>query len=433
MAIQQTSTRTLQNRTIHRAELKNGLVVLAVENPAADIVSAKLYIRAGGRYESAEQAGLSHLLSSVITKGTDRLSSQQIAERVESVGASMGADAAADYCLMSLKTVSADFVEMLELLAELVRFPSFPEAEVELERRLTLQSIRSMQEQPFAVANTQLRQILYGQHPYAMSSLGTEETMAQLNREALQTYHQTYFRPDNLVISIVGRIDPETAIALVDRSFGDWIRPDRPLPTLDLPMLQSQPARAVTEQDTQQAIVMLGYLAASVQDSDHIVLKLLNTYLGSGLSSRLFVELREKRGLAYDVSAFYPTRVDTSHFVTYIGTAPDNAAIALEGLHHEVQRLHEVLLLPEELQAAKNKLLGQYALGKQTNAQIAQIFGWYELLQLGIDFDQQFQDAVAAVTAEEIQQAVQRHLNQPYLSLVGPGSSLALAEALVLQ
>jgi zinc protease len=433
MPIQHTSTYSLQNRTVHRAVLSNGMVVLAVENPAADIIAAKLYVRAGGRYESAAQAGLSHLLSSVITKGTHRLSSQQIAERVESVGASMGADAAADYCLMSLKTVSADFVEMLELLAELVRFPSFPEAEVDLERKLTLQSIRSMQEQPFAVANTQLRKILYGQHPYAMSSLGTEETMAQLDREALQTYHQTYFRPDNLVISIVGRIDPETAVALVDRCFGDWTNPDVALPPLNLPALQSQPERAITEQDTQQAIVMLGYLAASVREADHIVLKLLNTYLGSGLSSRLFVELREKRGLAYDVSAFYPTRVDASHFVTYIGTAPDNTAVALEGLHHEVQRLHEVLLTPEELQAAKNKLLGQYALGKQTNAQIAQIFGWYELLQLGLEFDQQFQDTVAAVTAEAIQQAVQRYLNQPYLSLVGPESSLELAEALVLQ
>lgn len=402
------------------------MVVLAVENPAADIVAARLYVRAGGRYEPAPQSGLSHLLSAVITKGTDRLSSQQIAERVESVGASLGADAAADYCLMSLKTVSSDFAEMLELLAELVRSPAFPEEEVELEQKLTLQGIRSMQEQPFSVANTQLRQILYRDHPYAKSSLGTEETVVQLDRQALQSYHQTYFRPDNMVISIVGRIDPEEAMALVSRFFGDWQNPASPLPTLTLPTPPLQPERTVTQQETQQAIVMLGYLAASVQDADHIALKLLNTYLGNGLSSRLFVELREKRGLAYDVSAFYPTRLDTSHFVTYIGTAPENAAVALEGLHHEVNRLHETLLTPEELQAAKNKLLGQYALGKQTNAQIAQIFGWYETLNLGIEFDLQFQEAVAAVTAAEIQEAVQRHLGQPYVSLVGPAAATEL-------
>jgi zinc protease len=433
MTIQHTTAHTLQNRTIHRTVLNNGLVVLAAENPAADIVAARLYLRVGGRYEPLAQTGLSHLLSAVITKGTAQMSSQQIAERVESVGASLGADAAADYFLFSLKTVSADFAEMLELLAEIMRSPAFPAAEVELERKLTLQSIRSMQEQPFAVANLQLRQMLYGNHPYGQSNLGTAETVAQLDQTALQQFHQTYFRPDNLVVSIVGRIAPATATALVDRWFGDWPQPEAALPKLQLPTPTPRPQQVITEQDTQQAIVMLGYLAASVQDSDHLALKLLNTYLGSGLSSRLFVELREKRGLAYDVSAFYPTRVDLSHFVAYIGTAPDNAAIALEGLHHEVTRLQETLLSPEELQAAKNKLLGQYALGKQTNGQIAQIFGWYELLSLGLDYDQQFQEAVAKISAVEIQQAVQRYLSQPYVSLVGPASATTLATDLAHQ
>jgi len=287
-----------------------------------------------------------------------------------------------------------------------------------------------MQEQPFSVANAQLRRLLYGQHPYGISTLGTEETVAQLNSQALQSYHQTYFRPDNMVISVVGRIDPMAVAALVDQCFGDWQNPRTDLPQLNLPKIEIQPKHATTQQDTQQAIVLLGYLAASVKERDHIPLKLLNTYLGNGLSSRLFVELREKRGLAYDVSAFYPTRIDSSHFATYIGTAPENAAIALEGLHNEVARLHETLLTPEELQAAKNKLLGQYALGKQTNAQIAQIFGWYEMLNLGLLYDQQFQQQVADVTAAEIQQAVQQHLSQPYISLVGPESATQLAEDL---
>ena len=120
MTIQQTTTEILQNRTLHRSVLANGMVILAVENPAADIVAARVYIRAGGRYEPLGQAGLSNLMASVITKGTQRLSSQQIAEQVEAVGASLGADAAADYCLMSLKTVAADFAEMLTLLAEII-------------------------------------------------------------------------------------------------------------------------------------------------------------------------------------------------------------------------------------------------------------------------------------------------------------------------
>jgi zinc protease len=436
MPVKHSVAHLLQNRTVHRAVLENGIVVLAVENPAADIVAGRIFIQAGGRYESPEQAGLSHLMASVITKGTDRLSSQEIAERVESVGASLGADSASDYYLMSLKTVSTDFAEMLELMAEIMRSPSFPAAEVELERRLTLQGIRSMQEQPFAIANSQLRQMMYQNHPYALPSLGTEETIANLTQADLQRYHATYFRPDNLVFSIVGRIVAEEAISLVDRCFGDWQPPQQDglaivLPLPPSPTLTAYPERVVTVQDTQQAIVMLGYLAVAVNNPDHMALKLLTTYLGNGLSSRLFVELREKRGLAYEVSAFYPTRADVSHFAAYMGTAPDNAAIALEGLRHEVDRLRTTPLTADELQSSKNKLLGQYALGKQTNAQIAQIFGWYETLGLGIDFDEQFQQQVADVTVEAAQAVADRYFIEPYVSIVGSDKAVELAARVV--
>jgi zinc protease len=407
--------------------LPNGMTLLISENPAADIISARFFVRAGSRYEPLAKAGLSHLLAAVITKGTERLNSQEIAERVESVGAGLGTDAAADYCLLSLKTVSSDFGEMLDLVAELMRSPSFPESEVELERKLTLQGIRSMQEQPFAIANVQLRRSMYPSHPYGLPNLGTETTVATLGREDLLDYHQTYFRPDNLIVSIAGRITPEQAIAQVESTFGDWQAPETKLVRQDPVTITPDPQRLVTVQDTQQAIVMLGYLAGAVDSSDYAALKLLTTYLGNGLSSRLFVELREKRGLAYEVSAFYPTRLDTSHFVAYIGTAPENTAIALDGLKQEVDRLCETVLTDEELQSAKNKLLGQYALGKQTNAQIAQTYGWYETLGLGVAFDDLFQQQIAEVTAAAAQTAAQRFLMQPYVSLVGSAIAAELA------
>ncbi len=411
---------------VHRVVLNNGLVVLVIENPAADIVAARIFVKSGSRHELEAEAGLAHLLSTVLTKGTEGRSSQEIAEQVESVGASLGADSATDYFLLSLKTVSADFANILQLAAEILRSPTFPTTEVDLERRLVMQGIRSMQEQPFSIANQQLRQIMYRDHPYALPVLGTEETVSQLDQAKLQRYHQTHFRPDNMVISVAGRIRPEQAIALIEQVFGDWSAPTTedgsvlPLPPLTLPTPAVQPEKVVTVQDTQQAIVMLGYLTASVRQEDYAALKLLNTYLGNGLSSRLFVELREKRGLAYDVSAFYPTRLDASQFVVYMGTAPTNAAIALEGLHAEVDRLCNTTLTPEELQSAQNKLLGQYALGKQTNAQLAHIYGWYETLGLGIGFDHQFQEWVAAVTAEDAQEIASRYFSTaPYVSLVG--------------
>jgi predicted Zn-dependent peptidase len=164
---------------------------------------------------------------------------------------------------------------------------------------------------------------------------------------------------------------------------------------------------------------MLGYLGCEVKHPDYAGLKLISTYLGNGLSSRLFVELREKMGLAYDVSAFYPTRLDKSPFVVYIGTAPENTAIALEGLNREVERLSQIELSLEELQGAKNKLLGQYALGKQTNGEIAQTYGWYETLELGIEFDEQFPEKITQITPEIVQKLAQKYLTNPYISIVG--------------
>ncbi|BAU14621.1 processing protease [Leptolyngbya sp. NIES-3755] len=416
-----------QNRNIHRTVLDNGITVLVTENPSADIIAARLFFKAGTRWEPYDKAGLSHLVAAVMTKGTERHSSLEIAERVESIGASVSTDAASDYFLVSLKTVSADFPEMLMLAGELLRSATFPESEVELERRLALQAIRSQQEQPFTVALDRLRHAMYGQHPYALSGLGTIETVEKLTREDLQTYYQTHFRPDNLTISIAGRITPEQAVSQVEETLGDWKAPLTPRVELNLPIVTPNPTRSAVPQDTQQSIVILGYHAPSIQSNlmeDYAALKLLNTYLGNGLSSRLFVELREKRGLAYEVSAFYPTRLDTSYFVTYMGTAPSNTSIALSGLKTEVDRLCAAPLSEEEIQTAKNKLLGQYALGKQTNSQLAQIFGWYETLGLGVEFDTQFQTAIAQVTAETAQETACRYFGDPYISLLGPADAI---------
>ena len=421
----QTLRSTGHNQTIHRFVLDNGITLLSVENQAADVIAGRIFLKnAGARWDPKEKAGLSHLLAAAITKGTERFSSVEIAEQVESIGASLGADATADYFLISIKTVAADFAQMLKLAGEIMRSPTFPEAEVELEKHLCVQNIRSQQEQPFNVAFNQLRQAMYRDHPYGVSILGTEETVLSLSRAHLQQYHQTYFRPDNLVISISGRLSAEDAVSLAKQVFGDWQIPSISIPTAKLPPLNSQPCQRIDIQETQQSILMLGYLAAAVKSSDYAALKLLSTYLGNGLSSRLFVELREKRGLAYDVSAFYPTRLDRSQFVVYLGTAPENTAIALDGLRTEVDRLCTVELTQEELEAAKNKLLGQYALGKQTNAEIAQVFGWYESLGLGIEFDSQFQETVAQVTPQMAQKVARRYLMEPYISLVGPAAAM---------
>jgi predicted Zn-dependent peptidase len=415
------------NSSIHRTVLPNAIVVLVVENQAADIIAGRIFVRAGSCYEHREKAGLAHLLSSVMTKGCDGLSSLEIAEKVESVGASLSTDAGTDYFLLSLKTVSADFADILTLSGLLLRSPTFPETQVELEKRLALQDIRSQKEQPFNLAFEQMRQAMYQKHPYSMSVLGTETTINSITRADLVEFHQTHFRPDNIVISIVGRITPQAALDLVGEVFGDWPQPAQLRPILDLPAISVKPKSCLKPLNTQQSIVMLGYMGPSVSAPGYAALKLLSTYLGNGLSSRLFVELREKRGLAYEVSAMFSTRLFPASFIVYMGTAPENTSIALEGLRQEVELLCSTELSTDELQTAKNKILGQYALGKQTNGQIAQIYGWYEILGLGIEFDQEFSELIKKVSSKLAMTAANRYLQEPYLSLVGQEEAITTA------
>jgi zinc protease len=408
------------NHPVHRSQLANGITVLTIANPTADIVSGRFFIPAGSRWETPAQAGLAQLLTSVLMKGTERLSALEIADRVESVGAGLGADTTTDYIKLSLKTVKSDLVDIFKLAGEILRTPSFPAAQIELERKLILQAIKSQTEQPFNNAYRQLRTALYGEHPYSRSTLGTATTMGQITRQDLVEYHQTHIRPDRLIISLAGRITPEEAIDLVTEVFGDWKVPETALPILARQDVNTIPQYQVEQQSTQQAIVMLGYLAPAIHDPDCIALKLIDSYLSNGMSSRLFVELREKRGLAYDVSAFYPTRLDTSHFAVYMGTAAANTQVAVSGLRAEVDRLCLETLSAAELQTAKDKLLGQYALGKQTNGQLAQTYGWYELLGLSVDFDRQFSEAIQQLTSAGLQTVADRYLSEPYVSIVSP-------------
>ena len=410
-----------------RTVLDNGIVVLVAENPAADIIATKVFVRAGSCYENREKAGLAHLLSAVMTKGCQGLSSQEIAARVESLGASLSTDAVYDYFVLSMKTITLDFAEIFTLAGQILRSPTFPENQIELEKKIALQDIRSQKEQPFSLAFEQIRQAMYQEHPYAMSVLGNETSMSNLTQSDLQQYHQTHFRPDTTVISIAGRITTDAALKLVTEIFGDWEVPATSPPVLELPEIPIAPKHCRKPFSTQQSIVMLGYMGPSVNTPEYAALKVISSYLGNGLSSRLFVELREKRGLAYEVSAIYSTRLFPASFIVYMGTASENTNVAIQGLHQEVKLLGDCELSPEVIQTAKNKILGQYALGRQTNGQIAQLYGWYETLGLGIEFSDRFPQLIAQVTPQDVLATACKYLQAPYLSLVGPEEIINLA------
>ncbi|NJL99167.1 MAG: insulinase family protein [Synechococcaceae cyanobacterium SM2_3_2] len=419
-------------QALSRHLLANGLRILAAHNPAVDIAVVRLFLPCGSHRDPVGKGGLAHLMSEVLSKGTQRSSSEQIAAQVESLGAAIGTDVTADYFEISLKCIAADLEAMLRLMAEILLEPIFPESEVSRERDLTLQAIQSQQERPFSLAFDQLRQALFPAHAYAFSPLGQQDSVQALQREDLVAFHASHVDPRQAVVAVIGPQSLTDLQAQIEAVFSDWIpSPGLSLDTSEdsvssLSITAGQESQILkTAQDNQQSMVMLGSRGSAVGSADYAPLKLLATYLGNGLSSRLFVELREKRGLAYEVSAFFATRRDPAPFVAYMGTAWSNTVVALEGLQAELYRLTQDPLSADDLARTQRKVLGQYALGKQTNAQIAQVLGWYEILGLGAEFDQIYPSLVQAVTIEQLFEVAQRYLSSPVISLVGPAQALA--------
>lgn len=411
---------------VERIGLSNGIGLVIVPNPVADVVAARCFFRGGSSVERGDRAGVAALMAAVLTKGTHQRSSRDIANEVESLGAGLGAESTPDYFEMSFKCVADDFPRMLALVAEILRQPTFPEREVERERKVAQQALQARRERPFTLAYERVRRELYGPyHPYARSTIGTLQSLADIDRGDLVEYHHTFLQPDRLTIAIAGKIEPDNALRLTDEYFGDWST--TATPAISAPIILPQRDRAIlyeTPQETQQAIVMLGFRGAPALSPDYVSLKVLGTYLGNGSSSRLFVELRDKLGLAYEVTSLYATRCDEAPFLAYLGTTPDNTSVALAKLRHELELLSQAPLQAADVDSAQRKMLGQYALGKQTNDQLAQTLGWYESLGLGVEFDAVFPEAIASVTPERLQAVAQTYLRYPVISVAGPQTVL---------
>ncbi len=406
--------------TPHCQRLPNGIALIITPSNTADIVAGRIFIRAGSYFDPVDRSGTSNLVAALLTKGTTELSAMEIATRIESVGAGVSAEANNDHIEVSFKSVTSDFADILRLVGEIIRNPAFPVEQVTLEKKLVVERIRSQAERPLTLAFQQLRESIYQGHPYARPLLGIASNVMDIERQELVDFHHTYFRPDLVTISIAGNVDLALVERLVDEVFIDWFLPAAPAPAIQHHLIDAPAQRQTLAKDTKQSIVMLGHLSVAATDPDYFALRAIDSYLGSGLSSRLFVELREKRGLAYEVASVFSTKIDRSIFAVYMGTANEKVSMAINGLQGELARLCVARLSEEELADTKTKLLGKYALSKQTNGQLAYIYGWYESLGLGWDFNQTLSSSIEALTTAQIEDVAVKYFDRPYhLSVVG--------------
>ena len=395
------------------------MTVLVREDPGVGVVAASLQVRAGSLFESEATAGLTNFMQRVLVRGTAKRSALAMIEAAEELGGSLDASADVESTEIRGTAIARHWEPLLALVAEAVLEPTFPAAEIERERRLVLGQLRTRADNPFPRAfDTALRD-MYGSHPYAWPPLGRPESVAQMSRDALVAHYRTVYRPDRMVLAVSGNVPRAPVLAAAGRLFRRL--PAAPgVPTVPTTELRPRAEPRIVEREARQAQVLIGFVAPPVVHPDYVPVRVLAMVLGGGMSSRLFTELRDRRGLAYSVGVLATARTGPALFAPYLGTAPGNADAALAGMLAEVERIRAEVIGEQELARARAYLLGTLAMDRRTSARLAWHLAFYELIGAGWDWPQRFAHAVESVTIADIARVAQRYLVHPTVVVLRP-------------
>jgi len=290
---------------VRRMRLPNGLSVIVRQSDVAPVVAVSLLIRMGTRWETPETAGLSNFVHAVMVKGTARRSGSDLAEAVAGLGGKLSASGEADYSEIRASALSRFWRELLGLTAELALEPKLAPEEVDRERDFLLSRLQRRRDNAPSRAFDEFYALLYGRHPYAIPALGTSASLTRFDHAAVVERYRAFYRPDRMVLAVSGQVPVDDVLAEVQRRFGalppgSSVALDAPIPP---PVVVAR--RSVIEQAAQQTQILVGGLAPPLDHPDHAAVKVLSSVLGGGMAGRLFVELRDKRALAYTATALY--------------------------------------------------------------------------------------------------------------------------------
>jgi zinc protease len=404
-----------------REQLPSGLVVLIRENAATPVVAASLFVRVGSRWETEDNAGITHLLQQVLLKGTTQHSALEIAETAEALGGGISASADMDFSEIRATALARNWKTMLALMAEVALRPTLPESEIDGERRNMLTALRSRQDQPFPLAMDTLMSRVYGDHPYGRPVLGRPSALERIDRGALVAHHRHFYRAPRMILSVSGDVTATEVLSEIARLFADATAGDGG-PDPAVPTATARADRTVLVKPAAQAQILTAFLAPPTAHGDYAAVKVLATALGGGMAARLFTEVRDKQGLAYSTGGAYPSRRGPGVLFTQLGTAPANQARAEAAVLAELERIRREPLTAAELARAKAYLLGQFELDRRTNARLAWYDAFFEALGVGPDFAERYARAVEAVTVEDVQRVARTYLTTPTIVTLGPAA-----------
>lgn len=412
----------VSNEGVQKLILPNGITLLLKSNPANDVVSTDVFIKGGKLLQ--DKPGQSALVANMLMKGTDSRTAEDIAQETEDLGININISAQDDYTQITVKSTRSDFPEAFMVLIDILKNSNFKQEEIDKVKESMVNAVKAVEDSPLSYSFQNLYIALYGNHPYGEVGDVILKSLPGITREDLIEFYKKYYIPENLVISVVGNISEEVARRYVEQS---WSVDNNNKPVMVNKIVSQLKKKKVIKvsKDTEAASISMGWLAPSMSKNDYAALKVLNSYLSGGLSSRLSRSLREEKGLAYQVGSFYPSRKEESMFVFFIGTEPKNINTAVQGFKDEIKLIMNEAISEEELDYAKQKIIGSYALSHETNSQQGFYLGWFESSGIGYEFDQEFPKLIDAVTVADVQQAAKKVFNNPsILSIVAPKDAL---------
>jgi len=399
-----------------RTALPMGPRVISARLAGARSVSIAAYVLAGSRLESTQEAGVAHFMEHITFKGTTGYpSTRAISEAIEGVGGSFNAATDRESTIYWVRVPGRETARAMDVLGELIVRPTLATREIEGERQVIVEEIRSYLDDPSEYCQILFQQAMFGDGPLGREICGDEAGIRSLPEATIRDFWSTMYRPSNVVVAVAGDIDHAEAVALVDGSFGAGngaiprFTPAPPLPAGERYLLGHR--------DASQAHLAVGLPSLPRDHPDSWILGVLNTVLGDGMSSRLFLSVREAKGLAYDVGSGIADYADAGVLGISAGVDPDHLARALEAILVELARLRDELVPPEELAKAKAYLSGGLELRMEETRHLASWVGGQEALHDRVmDLDEALA-AVAGVTSDDIQRVAAGLINDEALRL----------------
>jgi predicted Zn-dependent peptidase len=409
-----------------RVTLANGVRVLVKDMPEARSASIAVYVGVGSRAETKLNAGTSHFLEHMVFKGTaTRPSASEISQQIEGVGGSANASTDKEATVFSSFVPARHYLLALDIVADMVRAPLLRESDVESERNVIVEEIRMYRDQAQDRVHTLIDELLYPNHPLGWEIAGRQAVVLGLTAPGLREFMEAHYAPERIVVAIAGRIDEAEAVAAVQSRFGD-LPTRRPIKAKVAPRAGRTRTRTLAKRG-EQAHVCIGWRGVPQLHPDKFAIDMLNAVLGEGMSSRLFLELREKRALAYDAHSYISNYSDAGHVVVYAGIAPTRAREAVAAVLGEVARLRSEPVPEAELLRVRDFVKGRIELRLEHSRGVS---SWLAGQELFLDRIRSVEELIAiidGISAADIQRVAQQYLRPDlaYLAAVGPRATVS--------